>query len=639
MANYLTISEAATLLDVNVGTVRRRCIAGKFAGAQKQKGAWMIPVTADEKLRTPQHLIGSDELSHLPVRKREEALKKLGIINECERYAATAVRGGANRKAAIEIYCKTHGMTIRTYYRWHKSYRLYGLAGLVDTRGVADVAEPAFSDEASNELLLLYLDENKLSLKQCYQAILHKNNSESHDWQIPSLRSIYNWVEKNVPEPVIVLKRQGQAAYEAKCCPYIQADPDSFAPGECWVGDHHQMNFFIRYRNKWVRPWLTCWEDMRSRTIVGWYLSANPNQTTVLLAMRNGIEHYGPPHAVKIDNGKDYDSQMFTGTTKAKRKSKGYLDETMVTGLYAMMDISVTFSIPYHPQSKPIERLFATVDIQFSRTIDTWCGKDIASKPEGLADKLKSQKTIDSAYDFESLAEVLGRWVEVYNNTVHTGQGMDGRTPAQVMATRVSKRVISEDVLDMLMCVWSGDLKIGKNGVRFKNMLYGQYEPRLLQRFDKIVRVSYNPADLRSITVYDTKSMRRICIAEQNQLIKYGQPVAEEAMREAQRQKAAIVKAHKNWVGKRDKQHLGITELTIQAMDEAVKSNKPTETTAPSIRPVKTVLDLQVNDHNAERRRKVLKKAAGAEDATVIDIDLSAMGNGPKGNKIKLFNA
>ena len=67
--------------------------------------------------------------------------------------------------------------------------------------------------------------------------------------------------------------------------------------------------------------------------------------------MKRAIEVYGPPDAVKIDNGKDYDSQMFTGTTKAARHAltrrkvlkAGYIDEPAIAGIYAMLDISVSF--------------------------------------------------------------------------------------------------------------------------------------------------------------------------------------------------------------------------------------------------------------------------------------------------------
>jgi transposase InsO family protein len=636
MTEFVTIEKAAKLLGANPGTIRRKCIAGKYAGAKKIKGSWMIPITAHDKFRQPDYLAGSDDISHLPAHKRDAALKKLGLSNQFEEYAAQFVRDGGIRTNAIRIFASQNKITRDSLYRWLRAYRMYGLMGLVDSRGSADISEPAFSQDAQTYLLTMYLTPAKLSLKVCYQNLLHLNKKHNYGWQIPGLRSVYNWVESNVPKPVRILHREGQKAYEAQCAPYVQTDLSDVPPGSIWVGDHHQLNFWIRHKNKWTRPWLTAWMDMRSRCIVGWYLCPSPNQTTIMIAMRGGIEKYGPPDAVKIDNGKDYDSQMFTGITKTQRR-KGYLDEFLVSGIYGMMNISVSFSIPYHPQSKPIERLFATVGEQFSKTVPTCCGNKPENKPENLNDLLEKQSTIDGAYNFDSLTEVFGQWVEVYNNTVHSGAGMEGRTPSQTMNLRVSKRAISKDILDMLMCVWSGKLTVGKNGVRFKGLLYGQYEPRLLQNFGKAVRVAYNPHDLRQVTVYDAESLQRLCIAEQNQLIKYSKAIDDETLRDATRQKAGVIKAHRNWLDNRGLQHFNLTDLTIKALnDAAVKDDS--RTASPTLRPVKTPLDLHLDEHLQEKNQKILRKAVGAE-APRVDIDLSGLTNQPETlrEKLKLF--
>ena len=637
MTEFLTIDRAAKLLNRNAGSIRRKCIAGKFIGSRKEKGQWFIPVTAHEKLRQPEYLIGTDDLTHLPALKREAALKKLGIINACEDYAAGFVRSGGFRREAIHIFASQNNQAFRTLYRWLEAYRKYGLMGLVDSRGSSNVSEPIFSPEATRALLTLYLTPNKLSLKQCYRTVLHINKVENKGWQIPALRTAHKWVEDNVPKPVLVLHRQGKKAYEELCAPYVQTDVSDVPPGSYWIGDHHQFDFWIRHRNTWIRPWVTMWMDMRSRAMVGWYISPNPNQTTVLIAMRSGIEKYGPPDAVKIDNGKDYDSQMFTGITKAQRKA-GILDEYLMSGIYGMMNINASFAQPYHPQAKAVERLFATIASQFSKTVETYCGKNTDTKPEGLNEKLQQQAVIDRGMTFDTLAEKFTCYVDAYNNQVHTGHDMNGRSPNQTMNMRLSKRVISGDILDMLMCVWSGKLTVGKNGIRFKGLLYGQYEPRVLQHFGKAVRVAYNPNDLRTITVYEAESLQRMCMAEQNQLIKYNQAVGEETLREAMAQKASVAKAVKNWNGKRGMQYMDTTDLMIKALNDSAVKDDDEPKNVPSLRVVRTPLDLHLEEHLQDKRQRILKKAAGAESSPLIDIDLSAFGNNTEQRqKLKLF--
>jgi transposase InsO family protein len=217
--------------------------------------------------------------------------------------------------------------------------------------------------------------------------------------------------------------------------------------------------------------------------IVGWHISACPNQTTILLAMRRALDKYGPPDIAKIDNGKDFASEMWTGeTTKTRRfLCKEYLDKEMVAGLYAMLDIQVSFAIAYHPQAKGrLERWFDTIDQQLSKTISTYCGKDPAGRREDMKEVLDDQKTIREAYELEGFTKVAGEYIEAYNRTAHTGEGMEGRSPAEVFETRPSIRVLQAGVAELLCRVWSKELIVGKNGVKVKEMWYGQYNLDLL---------------------------------------------------------------------------------------------------------------------------------------------------------------
>jgi putative transposase len=433
---------------------------------------------------------------------------------------------------------------------------------------------------------------------------------------------MYNLVSKRIPLPAQILHREGQAAYDAKCAPYIQTNPDSIEPGQIWVGDHSQFNCWIRHRGQWIRPWLTAWEDMRSRVIVGWHISLSPNQTTILLAMKRGIKTYGPPDSVHIDNGRDYSSEMWTGATKAVRKvlRKGYIDKLGLTGLYAMMNIAVSFAIPYHPQSKPIERFFDTVDCQFTKTITTYCGKDTERKPEGLKDLLTSQKVIDGALDLNEFSGLFERYIEVYNNSSHSGVGMDGRSPAQVLATRTSKRIILDDALELLAKGWSGELIVGKNGVRFKGIYFGQYSTDLLACYGKSVRLAYDPDDLRRVDIYDAVTLKLITIAEQNEFVNYGSAANEGQLRNATQQKSRALKMAK---GYRDSSLIANTDLTslvIKAMQaEQIASDK--EQANPMLRPVLTPLDGQVSAHK-QLRAKAKLTARLKESKLDINLDI-----------------
>ncbi|MBE0535006.1 MAG: DDE-type integrase/transposase/recombinase [Phycisphaerae bacterium] len=546
--------------------------------------------------------------------KRDEAIRKLGLIAEGERFASAHVREGGLWSDGIAAYCRQMGISLSTFKRWRKRKKEEGLLGLVDGRGGRVVAEEAISPEAWEIFKGIFLDARQPTLKGAWQILCYLNTKEKHGWRVPKYPSMARYVKANIPYPAMVLHREGVDAYEAKCSPHIELDPDSVAPGEVWVGDHHQFNCMIFERGQWVRPWITAWQDWRSRMIVGGHVSLGPNQTTVLRAMGPAIKEYGPPDGVVIDNGRDYDSQMWTGVTKADRKSRkvlraGYLDQPMLSGIYAQLGIGVTFCIPYRAKAKRIERWFDTLDKQFTKFMPTYTGKDCARKPEDLTGWLATDAAIAEADDLKSFAAKVAEYIETFNNMLHTGVGMD-RTPAQVMATRESRRVVLDDSLALLMRVWSGPLKIGKNGVRLNGVYYGQYDTRLLECQGRTVRAAYDPDDLRQVDVYDAATMQLITRAEANRQLGYAGAVDEAALREAMRQQA---RAKKNAKAHRDTAvtaHMDVGLLAQRAMAEQRQpvKVKPKKMLA---RPVVTPMDGQAAAHAAAEQRLSGKKAAG----------------------------
>ncbi|KPL21776.1 MAG: hypothetical protein AMJ75_09325 [Phycisphaerae bacterium SM1_79] len=569
----------------------------------------------------------SDELKNVPVNKRKKAIRRLGVIQDFEQFRAEIEREQViSKREAVILYAKGHDVTRPTLWRWLLRYKDHGLMGLVDNRGGG--AGMQISQQAWELFKSMWLDERQLSVKLCRQNICYINKNESKGWVIPRLAAFYRLIDKNIPPAVQVLHREGINAYKNKYAPYVQTDPDSIEPGQIWIGDHCQLNCWVRDRGRWIRPWITAWQDMRSRTIVGFYINSSPNQSTILLAFKRAIEKYGPPEKVKIDNGRDYDSQVWTGTTKARRKAllkKGYIDENLVAGIYAMMDIKVSFAIPYNPQGKgPLERWFDTLDQQFTKTVQTYCGKDTKRRPEALKEVLDDPEIIRTAFGIERLDEKIAKYTDIYNRTVHNGNGMKGRTPQQVINSRKSRRVLAEGVIDLLLRIWSPELKVGKNGVRFRHVYFGQFNSELLAMQGKKVRAAYDPDDLRQLYIYDARTWRLITIADQNRLIGYGKPVPEEALRFAMKAKSRAARIARDYRDTRLTADTNMMDLTMKAMDDAAAEKKTEE--PKLLRPIRTPMDGQVREHKRREAVKAVRKAAGAENIhTVLDIDFSAL--------------
>jgi transposase InsO family protein len=628
MTNTLDIQTAAKLLGVTERHARRLCVKGKLPGATFTGIAWQIPVAADSRLsgvKTPQQLSLEVDLTDVPKHKRDEAIRRRGVIEQAERFCGIACQNNIGRIEALQRFSNDIQIPVRTLQRWMSDYKSRGIAGLIDSRGgqsFGDVITP----EAWNEFLAMYLTQQRLSVKACLNNVSYLAKSEKKNWTLPSLRTMQQYVNDKIPVPVLVLHREGPTAYEAKCAPYIMVDQNSVEPGAVWVGDHHEFDCFIWHRGEWVRPWVTAWEDYRSRKIVGWHISVAPNSTTILRAMRRGIDEFGPPESVKIDNGKDYDAQTFTGQTKQQRKRKILSEDDcqVIMGLYAMLGISVSFAIPYNAKAKKVERLFATACSQFTKTIPTYCGRNTLERPEEVFEYMKTDKAKAEAYTLDTFTAQVEKYIAIYNASAHTGEGMEGRTPDQVFATRTSRRVIDRDVLDLLTQVWSPILTVGKNGVKFNKFWYGQYNNELHRHFGKQVIVAYNPDDIRTVDVYDAATYRLITIAQQATLMPYG-PINEEALRDAMANKNRCVRIVKQARPAARVAAMSLTDLTLSAMAENTMETPESQNTT-SIKPVRTPLDGQAKEHLRQRNQQQVRKAAGAENMTqapTLDIEYS----------------
>ncbi|MFA5187017.1 MAG: transposase domain-containing protein [Patescibacteria group bacterium] len=634
MTETLDITTAASLLGVTTRRARQMCESGKLVGAVNRGRGWEIPRTAHAMFYDAARTGGSaDALSGIAKHKRQAALSRLGLVAAAERFIAAAIRSGGSRRQAMAAFCRDADVSVRSMQRWMSDYRKDGIAGLIDGRGAGSTG-PEISADAWNEFLSLYLDLRRPSVRQVYDIVCFKNQQQGLQWRIPSLRRVQQMVCERVPKPVLILHREGQAAYDEQCAPYIETDLDAVEPGAVWIGDHHQCDCWVQYRGKWIRPWLTAWEDMRSRTIVGWKLTDSPNATTILLAFRHGCERFGPPEAVKIDNGKDYDSELFTGTTKQRRRLQVKLDTENVSGLYALMNISVSFSIPYHPQSKAIERWFDTLEGQFVRTMPTYCGKDTQRRPEDLFDYLKTSRALDEAMELDEFGELIGQYIEVYNNTAHSGRGMNQATPMSVMASRSGRRMVDADSLGLLCQVWT-KAKVGKNGVTVRGITgYGQYDPLLHQYFGRDVRCTYDPDDMETVRVFDANTYQYITTAAQQPFAGY--QVGEDDIR---KQTAAKARARKVVKQFKPAAKIANTSLTHLAVAAALSRTQPPsdETTMPALRPVATVMDGQATVIGRVERTRRLKRAVGAEGTTRdIELNLDMMRSSPADAEIDL---
>ncbi len=134
-----------------------------------------------------------------------------------------------------------------------------------------------------------------------------------------SYQATTKWLRSYDNLQMTFLCRKGHDAYTKKFMPHSEIDYSKLQPGAFYQGDHHECDFWVEHDGKQLRPWLTVWQDLRTRAIVGWHLGPVPHQDAILAALRRALSDWAIPERMRIDNGRDYTSQLVAGNTRSER--------------------------------------------------------------------------------------------------------------------------------------------------------------------------------------------------------------------------------------------------------------------------------------------------------------------------------
>jgi transposase InsO family protein len=509
------------------------------------------------------------ERLNFSARQNAQALKRLEAIASLVEFSRRSrrsrptfrtIRGVAVRSmnSLVGYLADQHHVSARTLWNWYAQYRKLGYAGLVDRvrsdKGKSRFlkAHPAVRAYLENK----YLGE-RLSIRLVYQALLRDlRNLEPECTRPPSYSAVRSYLQQ-LPKPLLILSREGERQFQERCEPYLLTDFDSLVPNQIWVSDHGQHDVWVRNdlfsgvsTNAAVRPWLTAMIDMRSRKIVGTAWSATPSSHTISSALRVGIESFGIPQILYVDNGKDYEKV-------------GRIDfSPECSGVLVRLGIQPQYCLPRHPQSKLIESWFGTVRKRFDCLWPSYCGAGPKERPEPCIAALKEHQAflkgkrknspLPLASEFIATAR---QWIEEYNSQhPHGGRAMRGRTPDEVYNELLlpgQKRLIeTPDVLYALF--WDRQRrKVSEGGCV---QLYGErYEPadgeslaKLFLEIERDVLVACDPANLGEAIALDLDG-RFLGRLRAQKLITRG-PISHEDIRASMRIRRTARKAIADYV-------------------------------------------------------------------------------------------
>jgi putative transposase len=451
--DIVTVEEAAQLEGVDESTVKRNVSAGKYRtrladeisanGRRKTLiDVHSLSIPAQIKYYRVEEAQGATpaaRLSGVSEEARKVGLERLAIVNEAEeireRYRlSVGGADGAGAVSALTALAASHKISYATLCRWRADFKREGFVGLLPKYGAGRGSriDPRIKEAIETE----WLQPKKLSQQQVYEIVAQWCAEQL--LPAPSYKTVQRIIDK-IPAAVATYHRSGRAKWASDAMPKETRDLSTIAVNEWWCGDHREFDCFVRVGNKVMRPWLTSWEDLRSRAIVGRCISFQPNSGTIATAFRAGVLNYGAPQHVYIDNGRDYNAHYLNG--KVKQFAAVDLSQA-AQGVFAQLGIRVHHAIPYSAWSKPVERWHRNIT-SWERELPGWCGKDNKERPEKLAEEIHGGALLT----LDQFIALFDQWLAQYNARLHTAIGC---APNDLWAG-VERRIPETRALDLLL--------------------------------------------------------------------------------------------------------------------------------------------------------------------------------------------
>lgn len=565
-------------------------------------------------------------LDYYSAEEQKEIAWWLKTVDDWQRYRNKYPGSKAEADGKFIALCAKidpeHPLSVDMLYSRWKAIREDNLDGLVNKRGKNRKGKSTITEPMRQAFLYYYLDQSQHPIKKCYEYMKLWAQQEAPYLvaDIPSYTTFYRMVQNDIPEPIKVLGREGEKAFDDRCAPYIQRIYSEMASNEWWIADNHTFDVITQGDNgQWHRLYLTAFFDARSGIFTGCYVTLNPSSQATLIALRKGILKYGIPENIYVDNGREFLTFDIGGLGHRKKKPKDAQERFEPPPVFERLGIKMTNAIVRNAKAKIIERRFRDVKDHLSRLFDTYTGGNVLEKPERLKGVLKNGEIpLDSTFT-ETVEELLD-WY--FNQQPYGGEVVAdrGKPRQQVYNENLhTKRVAGAEDLSLMLMRSSRPQKVGRLGVRLPiagyNIPYWD-DDFIMQMQGKQVYLRYDPDDLREVRVYDLED-RYICTlpARDDAICKYGDDSEQvkAAIRETRslkkKAKAQMEASILPFVSRRtalelvmEQAHQSKTARIVPSADPKVlELQRPDE--EPLLRAVAGGPDLDVMNRNALKRK------------------------------------
>ena len=289
-------------------------------------------------------------------------------------FVAAVARAAHGEKINVARFCREHGLSRDTFYKYLTRFRAEGTDGFTrrstaphhhPTALGAEVAEAVL--RARKELAETGLDNGPISIRWRLE--------DTGLTPVPSRASIHR-----------ILRAHGQIVPQPRKKPKTRRRFEYADPNGCW-----QIDGMEHYLADGTKVCIIQILDDHSRLDVGTYAADSENTAATWAALQQAFAGHGLPVRLLSDNG-----LAFTG------KHRGRMVE--LERHLAALGVTTIAATPHHPQT---------------------CGKNERSH-QTLQKWLAARPPADT---IDELQELLDEYRQTYNHRRH--QSLDGQTPQQ----------------------------------------------------------------------------------------------------------------------------------------------------------------------------------------------------------------
>lgn len=498
----LIAADAAQLCGLSVRHIRRHCTDGKYSGATKGADGWLIPLASlpqaaqvryweDQRpTQTSAPLAGLPIVATAPAAIDADVLymayrqapkqSKVRADNLCAAVTGfEELRAAGETKSNAEANIKAaYNISPATLWRARDVVKgqpreLWAALLLPCYKGRTKEAE--LTGEAWNWIKSHYLSTSEPPARVVIKEA--RKQAKISGWVFPSDKTIIRKLNA-LPAPIVLLGRKGKESFDATF-PAAERDFTAYALHNTWVSDGRKADVFCSWTDGTVaRPFIVVWVELRTRMILGVRIGLNPSANLTLASLRSALINVNiKPKEGLIDNGMEYAAKSVTGGQKTRNRFK--INENDPLGAFTRMGIKANWARPGRGQEKPVEKFWDYTADHVDKSPQfqgAYCGKDTVSKPEDFDPK--------KAIPIEAYAAKLVEILEEFNREhKHRGQGMGGRSPAQLYEElmqaephKLWARPTAEDM--RLMCLEQRMLTLNNKDASIKLRLKGYGDMR-----------------------------------------------------------------------------------------------------------------------------------------------------------------